>query len=115
MGKMKFNFANPEGIYLHDTPTKVYFTHNNRALSNGCIRLEDAKRLGRWLMGREPVPPTAAAEQHVQLPQGVPVYVTYLTAQPHIGEQALVRDVYGWDAPGASGRFVAGKATGAGS
>ena len=97
MGKMKFNFANPEGIYLHDTPNKALFAQSNRALSNGCIRLEDAKRLGRWLMGREPVAATAEAEQHVSLPQGIPVFVTYLTAQPHIGEQALVRDVYGWD------------------
>ena len=115
MGKMKFNFANPEGIYLHDTPTRQYFSQHNRALSNGCIRLEDAKRLGRWLMGREPVAPSTEAEQHVQLAQGIPVFVTYLTAQPHLGETALVRDVYGWDVPGASGRFVAGKATGAGS
>ena len=55
MGKLKFNFANPEGIYLHDTPNKVLFAQSNRALSNGCIRLEDAKRLCLWLMGREPV------------------------------------------------------------
>ena len=115
MGKMKFNFANPEGIYLHDTPTRAYFNLYNRALSNGCIRLEDAQRLGRWLSGREPVAPSAEPEKHVQLPQGVPVYVTYLTARPDLGEQALVRDVYGWDVPGASGRFVAGRATGAGS
>ncbi len=98
MGKMKFNFANPEGIYLHDTPNKALFAQSNRALSNGCIRVEDAKRLGRWLLGREPVAQATIAEQHVQLPQGVPVYVTYLTAQPHIGEVKLVRDVYGWDA-----------------
>ena len=51
MGKLKFNFANPEGIYLHDTPTKSKFALSNRALSNGCIRLEDAQRLGRWLLG----------------------------------------------------------------
>jgi len=115
MGKLKFNFANPEGIFLHDTPTRAYFVQSNRALSNGCIRLEDAKRLGRWLMGREPVAPASTPEQHVQLPQGVPVYVTYLTAQPHLGEHALVRDVYGWDVPGASGRFVAGKSAAAGA
>ena len=98
MGRLKFNFANSEGIYLHDTPTKAYFAQSNRALSNGCIRLEDAKRLGRWLMGREPVAPSAGAEQHVSLPKGIPVYVTYLTAQPNIGEPKLVRDIYGWDA-----------------
>lgn len=115
MGKLKFNFANPEGIFLHDTPTKAYFAQSNRALSNGCIRLEDAKRLGRWLMGREPAAPSSMPEQHVQLPQGIPVYVTYLTAQPHLGEQALTRDVYGWDVPGASGQIIAGKSAAAGA
>lgn len=115
MGKMKFNFANPEGIYLHDTPNKALFAQNNRALSNGCIRLEDAKRLGRWLMGREPVTTLAAAEQHVQLAQGIPVFVTYLTAQPHIGEQALVRDVYGWDARSTVSTAAAVQAAAAGS
>ena len=115
MGKMKFNFANPEGIYLHDTPNKALFAQNNRALSNGCIRLEDAKRLGRWLLGREPVAPTVEAEQHVALPQGIPVFVTYLTAQPHIGENALVRDIYGWDARAPVSTAAAVQAASAGS
>ncbi|HET9335610.1 MAG TPA: L,D-transpeptidase family protein [Sphingomicrobium sp.] len=115
MGKMKFNFANPEGIYLHDTPNKALFAQSNRALSNGCIRLEDAKRLGRWLLGREPVGSAGSAEEHVQLPQGVPVYVTYLTAQPHIGEQQLARDVYGWDARSPVTTAAAIQAAGAGS
>ncbi len=115
MGKMKFNFANPEGIYLHDTPNKAYFKQSNRALSNGCIRLEDAQRLGRWLMGRDPVAPSSSPEQHVQLPQGVPVYVTYLTAQPHLGEVALARDVYGWDARSTVSTAAVMQAAGAGS
>ena len=115
MGKMKFNFANPEGIYLHDTPNKALFAQSNRALSNGCIRLEDAKRLGRWLLGREPVAATTGAEQHVSLPQGIPVYVTYLTAQPSIGETKLVRDVYGWDARSPITAATAIQAAGAGS
>ena len=115
MGKMKFNFANPEGIYLHDTPNKALFAQSNRALSNGCIRLEDAKRLGRWLLGREPAGTTGAAEEHVSLPQGIPVYVTYLTAQPHIGEQALVRDIYGWDPRSGVSAAASAQAAGAGS
>jgi hypothetical protein len=41
--------------------------------------------------------------------------VTYLTAQPHIGEQALVRDVYGWDARSPITAEVAMQAAGAGS
>lgn len=115
MGKLKFNFANPEGIYLHDTPNKVLFAQSNRALSNGCIRLEDAQRLGRWLMGRDPMTISTTPEHHVSLPQGVPVYVTYLTAQPHIGEQALARDIYGWDARSPVTTAAAIQAAGAGS
>lgn len=98
MGKMKFNFANSEGIYLHDTPQKEYFAKSQRTLSNGCIRLEDARRFGTWLAGRDAVAPSAENELNVPLPKGVPVYVTYLTAQPQLGEAALAKDVYGRDA-----------------
>ena len=97
MGKMKFNFANPEGIYLHDTPSKDLFAKSQRTLSNGCIRLEDAARLGRWLMSAEAKAPGAGPEQHVKLPQGVPVYVTYLTARPDAGGVQFATDVYGRD------------------
>ncbi len=97
MGRLKFNFRNSEDIYLHDTPQKEYFAKSVRTLSNGCIRLEDAKRLGRWLMQAEPVPPTAQPELHVKLPQGVPVYVTYLTVQPEGGKLTYLTDHYGWD------------------
>ena len=73
-----------------------------RARSNGCVRLEDAQRFGRWLLGREPSPPGTTPEIQVQLPRGVPIYITYLTAQPTgNGQIAWVKDEYGWDKPGA--------------
>ncbi|HVF36954.1 MAG TPA: L,D-transpeptidase family protein [Sphingomicrobium sp.] len=117
MGKMKFNFANPEGIYLHDTPAREHFAKAQRTISNGCIRVEDAPRLARWLLGREPTPPSTAPEQHVVHPKGMPVYVTYLTAQPHLGEVALAKDVYGWDPrpTGSAATVAAGVKAGAGS
>lgn len=113
MGKMKFNFANPEGIYLHDTPSKDLFAKTQRTLSNGCIRLEDAARLGRWLMGAEPRAPGTGPEQHVKLPQGVPVYVTYLTARPDAGGVQTVNDVYGRDLTSRRIAAVAPAAAGA--
>ncbi|HVL79593.1 MAG TPA: L,D-transpeptidase family protein [Sphingomicrobium sp.] len=97
MGKFKFSFPNGEDIFLHDTPSKDLFAKSNRALSNGCVRLEDARRFARWLMGREPVAPGADPEIHVQLPQGVPIFLTYLTAHPDGGRVAYTADVYGWD------------------
>jgi len=97
MGQVKFPFPNDSGIYLHDTPNKELFAEAKRDLSNGCIRVEDADRLGRWLLGREPMANASAPEQHVALPKGVPVYVTYLTAQPNGSGLAMLPDVYGRD------------------
>lgn len=97
MGKLKFPFPNGGDIYLHDSPEREYFDKNARSLSNGCVRLEDAKRLGRWLLGQEPVAPSQDAEVQVRLPRGVPVYVTYITAQVQNGQIAYLPDVYGWD------------------
>ncbi len=102
MGKIKFSFENGEGIFLHDTPSKDLFAKPVRTLSNGCVRLEDARRFGRWLLKREPVPPSATPEQFVPLPVGVPVYITYLTAQENNGKIAFMNDIYGWD---SGGRF----------
>lgn len=98
MGLVKFTFPNAENIYLHDTPSKDLFTKSPRTFSNGCIRLEDAKRFGRWLMlGEDPVASSAEPEQFVKLPQGVAVYVTYLTAQPNGGQVTYADDIYGRD------------------
>jgi murein L,D-transpeptidase YcbB/YkuD len=82
MGQYKFNLANQDGIYLHDTPKKELFAEANRALSNGCVRLEDAPRLARWLLGRDPPVDGAAAEEHVLVSrEGVPVTIAYLDAR----------------------------------
>ena len=97
MGILKFPFPNPEDIYLHDTPDHEKFTKANRNLSNGCVRVEDARRLGRWLLGHDPVSPGSDAELRVQLPQGTPIYLTYITAQANGGKLTYLPDIYGWD------------------
>ena len=97
MGDLKFPFPNSLDIFLHDTPHKEYFAKSTRFLSNGCVRLEDARRFGRWLLGAQPAAPGTDAEIQVQLPRGVPVYLTYITAQVRDGKIAYLPDVYGWD------------------
>ena len=97
MGNLKFPFANPDDIYLHDTPGKELFAKDVRNLSNGCVRVEDAKRFGRWLLGHDPTAPSADPEDNVQLPQGVPIVLTYLTAQVQDGKVVYLPDLYGWD------------------
>lgn len=97
MGKVKFLFPNDEGIYLHDTPNRALLAKDDRHFSNGCIRLEDAARLGRWLMGK-PLNPGKKPEQAVPLTAPTPVYLTYLTATGGGARGLAFRDdVYGRD------------------
>jgi murein L,D-transpeptidase YcbB/YkuD len=116
MGKMKFPFPNREGIYLHDTPKREYFALENRAKSNGCIRIEDYRRFANWLFGRDVAAVGSDPEQHLQMQRGVPVYVTYLTMVPDASGIATFADRYAWDRPGAlAGGMDAGSgAVGAG-
>lgn len=108
MGNLKFPFRNPEDVYMHDSPEKELFAKSDRMLSNGCIRLEDANRFGRWLLGHDPVAPNDTPEYAEQLPQGVPVFVTYLTAQAKDGQLTFLPDVYKMD-PSASTRVASGQ------
>jgi murein L,D-transpeptidase YcbB/YkuD len=99
MGKMKFMFPNEQGIWLHDTPEKEKIDEAARLQSNGCVRLEDAARFARWLFnGRPPSPKGARPEQKVNLPQPVPLYITYLTAVPSGTSIVYFDDFYGRDA-----------------
>jgi murein L,D-transpeptidase YcbB/YkuD len=41
LGKFKFVFENNSSVYLHDTNNKTAFKLNNRAISHGCVRVED--------------------------------------------------------------------------
>src|SRR5207302_11241304 len=81
-------------------PERELFTEASRLYSGGCIRLEDAARLGRWLFGYDLDWQSAGTEQRVPLPSLVPVYVTYLTAMPEGASIAYYDDVYGRDAAG---------------
>jgi len=98
MGRMKFMFPNTFGVYLHDNPRRELFKEASRYFSGGCVRLEDAARLGRWLFGRDLDWQTAGIEEAVPLATPVPVYITYLTAMPDGGSIAYFDDVYGRDA-----------------
>jgi murein L,D-transpeptidase YcbB/YkuD len=110
MGNVKFEFPNQLGIYLHDTPEKNLMLKEDRHFSSGCVRLEDADRLGRWLMRGELPTASASPEQKVDLPALVPVYVSYLTAFPDNGKIALGPDPYRRDGTDI-GRMARGEVT----
>jgi murein L,D-transpeptidase YcbB/YkuD len=97
MGRIKFMFPNDQGVYLHDNPERELFSEASRLYSGGCVRLEDAWRLSRWLFGRELTWEGAGTEEPVMLTPAVPVYITYLTAMPGETSISFFDDVYGRD------------------
>jgi murein L,D-transpeptidase YcbB/YkuD len=89
LGQYKFELPDGDGIYLHDTPKKELFAQDKRNLSHGCVRLEDAQRLARWLLGNDP-PAASGPEEHVLLPKPVPITISYLDA----GEQMKLASLF---------------------
>lgn len=98
MGQMKFMIPNDFGIYLHDVPEaeKAMFLSDDRWISNGCIRLQDAKRLEKWVFGTPPTP-SGHPDEHVDVPNPVPVYMTYFTVAPTNDGVTFRPDRYGRD------------------
>jgi len=88
LGHFKFDLPDANGIYLHDTPKKELFSQDQRNLSHGCVRLEDAPRLARWLLGKDP-PAPSTPEVNVLLPQPVPITISYLDAGEQLKLAAL--------------------------
>jgi murein L,D-transpeptidase YcbB/YkuD len=97
MGRIKFMFPNSVGVYLHDNPERELFEQAARLYSGGCVRLEAAWRLSKWLFGRDLSWQGAGVEEEVPLAKPVPVYISYLTAVPNGSNVAFLDDVYGRD------------------
>jgi murein L,D-transpeptidase YcbB/YkuD len=106
LGRVKFMFPNEHHVYLHDTPARALFDRRRRALSHGCVRVEDPARLAAALL--EPQPDWTAERvalaidrgkrQVVRLPASVPIHLTYFTAWVENGTVHFRRDIYGRDA-----------------
>ena len=88
LGLVKFQFPNRFDIYMHDTPQDALFDREQRALSHGCIRLEDPLALARYLLRDNPewtmkkitMAMYAGHERAVPLKKRLPVHIGYFTA-----------------------------------
>jgi L,D-transpeptidase YcbB len=88
LGRVKFMFPNKYNIYIHDTPTKGYFARDDRALSSGCIRVQNPSGLAELLLSDLPewtpekieAAMESGTQQTVQLKTTIDVALRYLTA-----------------------------------
>jgi len=88
LGLAKFMFPNDFDVYLHDTPTDSLFNKAGRALSHGCVRLENPVGLAQYVLRDQPQWTTARIatamnaqeEQAAMLKEHLPVHIGYWTA-----------------------------------
>jgi murein L,D-transpeptidase YcbB/YkuD len=102
LGQLKIMFPNAHAIYMHDTPQKKFFERDMRALSHGCVRLSNPKKMAAAVMGTtiEEIEAQIATGQNHQakVPEKFPVYVAYFTAYPNKdGVVEYFDDVYSRD------------------
>lgn len=115
LGLMKLDMPNEHAIFLHDTPARELFAQENRALSHGCIRVENAREVAMTMsmLGnmktKDDIPAIQAEVSEITksgeytrypLANQWPVYLTYFTMASDVdGKMTAFADIYGRDAP----------------
>jgi murein L,D-transpeptidase YcbB/YkuD len=106
LGRIKFDFPNSYGVYLHDTPSRGLFNGYGRLASHGCVRLQRPLDLAKLVMqGDEVWTPdvidaaiAAGKTVRAPLPRPISVYLLYWTA--YMGTDGMMNfrdDPYRWD------------------
>ena len=106
LGRIKFMFPNRFSVYLHDTNSRGLFAHDERALSHGCVRVDQPFKLAEVILGRDHgwseariAKMVGGDERTILLPAPIPVHVNYFTAFVDDGGELRLRDdVYGYSA-----------------
>lgn len=105
LGAVKFRFPNRHDVYMHDTPQKALFAQSFRALSHGCMRVENHRRVAEVLLehdqgwSAEKVGSMyGGGTRDITLAKPVPVYLTYFTLRvDEEGKLQKYGDIYGHD------------------
>jgi murein L,D-transpeptidase YcbB/YkuD len=112
LGVLKFNFPNKYSVYLHDTNQRSFFGQDIRALSHGCVRVQEWEKMAYYIMNnqvdstvkkKKPNEITldsmthwlAIKEKHsIPLRKRIPVYIRYFTCEANDGRISFFEDIY---------------------
>lgn len=107
LGIIAFMFPNEHSVFIHDTPSKFFFTQSVRAYSHGCVRLQDPVELAKYILAEDVGNEYSAdsidtmlvkrAERRIYLKDQVEVYIDYFTTESRDGKLVFFPDVYGRD------------------
>ena len=103
LGRYKFYFPNDYSVYLHDTSDPELFDRSYRALSSGCIRVQNVEGLANWMAANLVKDKQTWVDRHKErtrtqwfaLNQTLNVHLVYWTAWMDDSNQAQFRnDIY---------------------
>lgn len=108
LGILKFNFENKYGVYLHDTDNRSLFNREMRAMSHGCVRLENFLNFAQFLIRDDSsnYPKDSLKndllkeeQKYVYVKHPIPIYINYFTTEvDDNNELFFFIDVYRRDA-----------------
>lgn len=111
LGIMKFNFPNAHAVYLHDTNQRYLFGKSSRALSHGCVRVQQWKELAYYILRKDSIASLTDSskttsvdsldswlankkKKYIKVHQKLPVYIRYFSCEGRNGKLVLHEDVY---------------------
>jgi murein L,D-transpeptidase YcbB/YkuD len=105
LGIMKFNFFNKYAVYLHDTNNRGLFRNAYRAMSHGCVRVQQWDSLAMYLIKddtrhkRDSIRTwlDKGQKKQIDLSKGINIYFRYFTAEGKDDHIVFHEDIYGED------------------
>ncbi|CAN5176544.1 L,D-transpeptidase family protein [soil metagenome] len=114
LGVFKFNFLNPYNVYLHDTNQRYLFGNKSRALSHGCVRVQDWENLAYYIATNDSLnlkPDKKLTytidtiknrilnkdRERIIVMNKIPLFIRYYTCESVKGKILFYDDVYGDD------------------
>lgn len=114
LGVIKFNFENPYAVYLHDTNQRYLFKKTSRALSHGCVRVQDWEKLALYIAKNDSInlKPgdslryntdsiktwiSSKITKRVTIKNKIPLFINYFSCEGKDGKITFYDDIYGED------------------
>lgn len=116
LGRLIFRFDNNFSVYLHDTPSRDFFSRADRGVSHGCVRVEKPFELAKFIlkgkdekffddlyysMTDDSLTEKSRIVKNIKVEPTIPLYLTYYTIYPMRGNVRSgwveYPDVYGYD------------------
>ncbi|TAH02058.1 MAG: hypothetical protein EAZ16_10570 [Sphingobacteriales bacterium] len=115
LGILKFNFNNKYSVYLHDTNQRYLFKNASRALSHGCVRVQEWSKLAQFIIATDSMKALLTdstrytktdslqawltrKEKHIiPVRNRLPVYIRYYSCEGKDGKVKFYEDIYGED------------------